>query len=117
MYMEYWRISHCYDSRMVQHHYLSGKFGCNCWRCVDMPKNISSCYVFLLDAPYVEAYVVSRLCLLHLLMVHLDCLYFACYPFSFSCWDKYDLVSYFHYTRLYSTYRNNSDTSDVINIL
>ena len=77
-----------------------------------MTKYISSCNILLSDAFYTESDIVSWLCLLHLLVMHLDCLAFTSYSLSFSCWNNNDLVSDLHDTGLDSSYRDCSSTSD-----
>src|SRR3989344_4916280 len=75
--VEHRRISYCDNSWMVQHHNLRSELCCNCWSIVNMAQDVAPCDILLVQAPHVKADVVARLCLLHLLMVHLNCLDFA----------------------------------------
>src|SRR3989338_4362971 len=82
-----------------------------------MADDVSPGNILLADAADIEADIVSWLCLLHLLMVHLNGLYFTGNALSLARRHHNDLVPYFHDASLHPADRNNADPSDIIDIL
>ena len=69
--VEHWRVTHSHDSWVVEHDHLCSELSCHSWRITGWANDIPSCKVILCKTPCVEADIVARKGLLHLLVVHL----------------------------------------------
>src|SRR3989344_5230218 len=105
------------DRGVVDDHDLCSELFDHHRRVVDMSKNISACYVFLVNASKVKSDVVAWLGSLQLLVVHFNGLDLSDNPPAFTCWAYDDLVSDLHDAGFNLSYRNDADSLDVVHIL
>src|SRR3990172_7638216 len=110
-------VANSHNSRMVQDNHVSSEFNSNSWWVVNRTNNVSTRDILLLNTSQVETNVITRLCLGQLLVVHFNGLDFTNNTLAASSRHNNDFLTNFHNASLDLSDRNNTDTSDVVNIL
>src|SRR5437867_12581343 len=113
MRVQHWRVSCSNGCRVVDDNDLSNELLRDRRRLVGVAHDLSPSDLVLCNASDVEADVVSRLSRRHPNVMSLDRFYLA----ELSGGIEDDLVTILHNTRLYTSHRDSSNTSDRVHVL